>query len=103
MTDDLKQIRPERVRQRQQNERDSPLVPEPPPVAVHVENVHRQELIVVRKEDPETEPREEAEVFAEKLLDHGTGVTRSGEYVIDEVGKLVFVPYPQPEPGEQRP
>jgi hypothetical protein len=64
---------------------------------VQVEDVHGEEIAVEWRPDP-LETDDEALIRA-KLQDQRTVVTASGEYHIDEVGELVFAPYPEPDLG----
>jgi hypothetical protein len=57
----------------------------------HTEDVHGAPAMVTRKGDPERARAEEGEAL---LRDHDVAVDPDGEYVIDETGQRVFVPYP---------
>ncbi len=57
-----------------------------------VVDVHGQPVRVRRNPDPAYP--DDAELIREKLRDQDVVVTPSGEYSLDEVGELVFVPYP---------
>jgi hypothetical protein len=57
----------------------------------HIEDVHGAPAEVTRKGDPE---RARANERAALLRDHDVEVDADGEFVIDETGQRVFVPYP---------
>jgi len=57
----------------------------------HEEDVHGAKLKVTRKGDPEVE---RAELRQEMLQDEEVEVDPDGEFMIDETGQRVFVPYP---------
>jgi hypothetical protein len=57
----------------------------------HCEDVHGEPAEDTRKGDPERERAEQREAL---LHDEGVEVDADGEFVIDEAGQRVFVPYP---------
>jgi hypothetical protein len=57
----------------------------------HEEDVHGVEVKVTRKGDPEGQ---RADLREEMLQDEDVAVDPDGEFVIDETGQRVFVPYP---------
>lgn len=57
----------------------------------HEEEVHGAKLKVTRKGDPVAE---RAELREEMLQDEDVAVDPDGEFIVDETGQRVFVPYP---------